>query len=104
MTDDLTLRRDRYQGQLWDPGRAVPQFVNQRGLGRNFARGLVPRERGARDSPDNIGVARRLASDQHAATMARRQPGRNRISGAPNRCGRFRGNAGLMLAWSAGLM
>jgi hypothetical protein len=36
--------------------------------------------------------------------MARRQPGRNRISGAPNRCGRFRGNAGLMLAWSAGLM
>jgi 3-oxoacyl-[acyl-carrier protein] reductase len=83
----LAAGLDRHQRQRRDPGRAVPELVDQRGLGRDAARprrGLGrnaarPRERGRRDGPDRPGVARRFPSDQHRFTLSAAGPPRNRI-------------------------
>ena len=43
--------------------------------GRDLARWPARGERGGRDGADDVGVARGLASDQHAVTMTCRRPG-----------------------------
>jgi hypothetical protein len=75
VADDLARRRDSHQGQRREPGGAGPELVDQPGLGRDLARRPARGERGGRDGADDIGVARGLASDQHAVTMTRRRPG-----------------------------
>ena len=90
VADGLARRRDRHQGQRRKPRRAGrPELVDQPGLGRDLARRPARGERGGRDGADDIGVARGLASDQHAVTMTRRRPGAQPdfavIPGAPAR-------------------
>ena len=75
VADDLARGRGRHQGQRREPRRAGPKFVDQPGLGYGLARRPARGERGGRDGTDDVGVARGLASDQHAVTMTRRRPG-----------------------------
>jgi hypothetical protein len=66
VADDLARGGDRDQGQRREPGGAGAEFVDQRGLGYGLARRPARGERGGRDGADDVGVARGLASDQHA--------------------------------------
>ena len=75
VADDLARGGDRDQGQRREPGGAGPELVDQPGLGYGLARRPARGERGGRDGADDVGVARGLASDQHAVTMTRRRPG-----------------------------
>ena len=73
MADDLPRWRGRHQGQRREPRRAGRSSSISLASGTVWPGGRRG-ERGGRDGADDVGVARGLASDQHAVTMARRRP------------------------------
>ena len=67
----VTATRDSAGSQAGLARSSSISLASGTGLARRPARG----ERGGRDGADDVGVARGLASDQHAVTMTRRRPG-----------------------------